>query len=210
MLSPEGAAVDPLIETLPAGSTLYRVHGSGHPADAFNPGTSPAQPSARFSFFGDPPVPALHAADTVDGALSETLLREVPLEGGSILLDQVEGKALSPIITVRALRLLQLHGHGFRHLKVGPAHLTLASPRQYPHTVPWGQAAFEAGLDGIVWMSRHHNSSRVYVFYDRPNSPGTIDVHPDQVTARAFSLPEHLDWLTRRLDPLDVAILDPS
>lgn len=210
MLTPDGVSVDPLIETLPAGSTLYRVHSSAYPADAFNPGSVPARPRARFSFFGEPPVPVLYASETVDGALSETLLREVPLGGGSILLDQVESKALSPIVTVRELRLLQLHGHGFRHLKVAPEDITLTSPRQYPQTVPWGQQAYEASLDGIVWMSRHHNTSRVYVFYDRPHSPVTVGVHPDQATARAFSLPEHLDWLTRQLDPLDVAILDPS
>lgn len=77
----------------------------------------------------------------------------------------------------------------------------------------WGQAAFDAGLDGIIWMSRHHNSSRSYTFYDRSQTTGPeslISVHPDQASARAFSIPEHLDWLTRQLAPLDVAILDLS
>ncbi|MEV4900109.1 RES family NAD+ phosphorylase [Citricoccus sp. NPDC055426] len=128
MLTPDGDSVDPLIETLPAGSTLYRVHSTVYSAATFHPGSAPARPSARFSFFGDPPVPTLYAAETVDAALNETILREIPLRGGAILLDQIEALALSPRIIQRDVRLLQLHGHGFRHVKAAPAELTLSSP----------------------------------------------------------------------------------
>lgn len=99
MFTPRGDVLEPLIETLSAGTVLHRVHRTSHPAAAFHPGRAPARPTARFSFFGDPPVPTLYAAETVDAALSETVLREVPVQGGTILLDQVEGLALSLITT---------------------------------------------------------------------------------------------------------------
>lgn len=210
MLTPDGVSVRPLIETLPAGATLYRTHHAAYPAHAFNSGTHPARPSSRFSFFGDPPVPVLYASDTIDGALSETLLRDVPLAGGTVLLEQVENRVLSPVRTTQELRLLQLHGHGFRHLHIDPSQITLTSPRLYPQTVPWGEAACAAGMDGIVWMSRHHNSSRAYVIFDRPDTPGAVEDHPERSVVRAFSRPDHLNWLTRMLDPLNVVVLDPS
>lgn len=50
----------------------------------------------------------------------------------------------------------------------------------------------------------------MYIFDDRPHSPDTVGVHPGRAAARAFSLPDYLDWLSRQLDPLEVAILDPS
>jgi hypothetical protein len=208
--TPAGVMLNPLIELLPAGSSLYRVHDVAYPADSFNPGYAPAWPDYRFSFFGDPPVPALYAADTVIAALSETLLRDVPYEGGSILLEQVEQRALSAVTTVRELRMLQMHGDGFRRHRVAPQDITLTSPRDYPKTVLWGQAAYDAGLDGIVWMSRHHNTSRAYVFFDRPGQPIPLTAQEDWDGARAFSIPSHLDGLASQLNPLGIDILDPS
>jgi len=210
MLTPGGESVNPPVETLPAGTTLYRIHRGAHPAHAFNPGRVPAQPSARFSFFGDPPVPALYAADTIDGAIGETLLRDAPMAGGAILLEQVEDRILSPIVTTAELRLLQLHGIGFRRLRVAASDVTLTSPRDYPRTVRWGEAAYAAGLHGIVWMSRHHDSSRAYVIFHRPDLESPVAQHPDTSAVRAFSRPDHLDWLTRVLNPLGVVIVDPS
>lgn len=49
----------------------------------------------------------------------------------------------------------------------------------------------------------------MYIFYDRPHSPDTVGVHPGQATARTFSRPDYLDWLSLQLDPLEMAILDP-
>lgn len=211
MRTPGGVWVkDPVTETLAAGATLFRIHNSAHRAHVFNPGRAPARPTSRFSFFGDPPVPVLYAADTIDGAISETLLRDVPLAGGNLMLEQVQDKVLSPIRSARELRLLQLHGHGFRRLNIAPEQITLTPPRLYDQTVPWAQSAYAAGLDGIVWMSRHHNTTRAYVLFDRPSAPSSIKAHPDKSSVRVFSRPDHLDWLTRMLNPLNVAVLDPG
>lgn len=186
---------------MPAGTELYRVHPARYPADAFHPGAGTAAPVARFSFFGAPTVPALYAADSVDAAISETLLRDVPVDGGPLPLEAVDYRVLSRVVTTRELDLLQLHGNGFRRLGVSPNQVTLTSPRLYPQTVEWGQAAHAAGLDGVVWMSRHHNSSRAYVLY----YPGSVKAHPGALI-QDFTEPDGLDWLTRHLAPLRVSI----
>lgn len=192
---------DPPIEELPQGRTLYRIHANRFAADAFNPGSSPAVAVARFSFFGDPVVPALYAAETVDAAIGETILRDVPIEGGAVPLETVEDRVLSQIQVDRPLRLLQLHGNGFRQIKARPEDVTLTSPRLYPETVAWGQTAHDAGLDGIVWMSRHHNSSRAYVLFQED----AVSASPNP-TVRDFRSPTDLDWLTQQLAPLNVTI----
>lgn len=42
-------------------------------------------------------------------------------------------RAPLPVITLRDLELLQLHGHGFRHVKAAPAELTHSSPPATTH-----------------------------------------------------------------------------
>lgn len=209
MDTPDGRRVDPAEEVLAAGSVLFRVHSHRFgPAD-YNPGHAPAVPATRFAFFGAPPVPVLYAAATAEAAISETLLHDVPIDGGRIDVDLVQSKVLSPVLSTRDLRLLCLHGHGFRRIGTAAEHVTRTAPSRYAETVPWAQSAHAAGFDGIVWMSRHHDTSRAYVFFAPHGGPGDVAVHPDPAMVRAFAFPKDLDWLTRLLAPLNVAITGP-
>lgn len=209
MDTPDGRRVAPSDEVLAAGSVLFRVHSHRFgPAD-YNPGRPPAAPVTRFAFFGSPPVPVLYAAATAEAAISETLLHDVPVDGGRIDVDLVQSKILSPVVSTRDLRLLSLHGQGFRRIGVTAEHLTRTAPSRYAETVPWAEAAHAAGFDGIVWMSRHHDTSKAYVFFARPAGTGDFTAHPDSAMVRAFAFPKDLDWLTRLLAPLDVTITGP-
>lgn len=203
MKTPLGTTVEPPTERIAAGATLYRVHPARYPAEAFHPGSGAAKPLARFSFFGQPAiVPALYAADSVEAAIGETLLRDVPLAGGSLPLENVDYRVLSQVTTTRELTLLRLHGDGFRRIGVAADQLTTTSPRRYHQTVPWGGAAYRAGLDGVAWMSRHHDSSGAYVLY----RPGDVAAHPAGTVLHDFTTPDGLDWLTRQLAPVNVDI----
>lgn len=201
MSTPVALPPNPPVETLPAGAEFYRVHLAKYPADAFNPGPTPAEPLARFSFFGSPTVPALYAADSVDAAIGETLLRTVPDTGGAVPLERVEQRMLSRVVTTREVRLLRLSGFSYRELRVDRGEVSAAGGIDYEKTVLWGQAAHDAGLDGIVWMSRHHDSSRAYVLYQ----PGTVQARPGSLI-QDFTHPDGLDWLTRQLARLNVDI----
>lgn len=196
MLTPQGGHVDPEEEVLADGSVLFRVHSHRFTADQYNPGSTPAVPASRFAFFGSPPVPVLYAAATAEAAISETILHDVPVEGGRIDVDLARSKVLSQVVSTRPLRLLSLHGHGFRRI----------SSRRYAETVLWAESAFAAGFDGIAWMSRHHDTSKAYVFFTDPSSPGDFTVARDSDAVRAFAFTRDLDWLTRLLAPLNVTI----
>ena len=75
--------------------------------------------------------------------------------------------------------------------------------------VLWAAVAHAGGFDGIVWMSRHHKTSRAYVFSADPTGTGDFAVHPDPDRVRPFTFTKDLDWFTRLLAPLNVAITGP-
>ena len=108
---------------------MYRVFTNTRAATAFNPGIG--RPT-RFGFFGRPVVPIMYAADTEDAAIAETLLHDIPVEGGNLLWDNYSDKALALLEVTRDLRLAVL----------------------YSTTVKWAEAAHGCGVDGMVWMSR--------------------------------------------------------
>ncbi len=188
-----------------AGHLLYRVLSATRTATDFNPGFgSPT----RFGFFGKPVVPVLYAADTEDAAIAETLLHDVPIEGGTLPYDQYATKVLVRLEVTRRLRVAVLHGTGLRRLKVTAADLTASPASSYGSTVRWAQAAHDIGLDGLVWMSRQCNDAKAYVFFGDTCSDAFTQ---DPGHARIFASPADQIWLIDRCAPLHVDVLmEPS
>lgn len=206
MDAPDGRQVDPSTEILSAGTVLHRVHSHSFGAVDFNPGPEKAAPSSRFAFFGSSTIPVLYASATEVGAVSETLLHDVPIDGGRIDSVLLASTLLSQIATTRDLDLLALHGHGFRHIGATAEEITRTPPSRYAQTVPWAQSAYDAGLDGMCWMSRHHDTSAVYVLFARSDRDDPVQEHTGTRPPRAFAFLSDLDWLTRLLAPLNVRI----
>ena len=195
---------DPAIATLPAGHLLYRVLSATRTATDFNPGLGAR---TRFGFFGkpgQPPVPIMYAADSEDAAIAETLLHDIPAEGGLLPYDQYATKVLVRLQVTQRLRVAVLHGTGLRRLNVSAAELTSSPASSYGTTVRWAEAAHDVGLDGLVWMSRQCNDTKAYVFFgDRCAQAFTQD--PSH--ARIFAGPADQIWLIDRCAPLRVDVL---
>jgi hypothetical protein len=201
--------VDPATVTLPAGHLLYRVLSATRTATDFNSGIGAR---TRFGFFGDPVVPIMYAADTEDAAIAETLLHDIPTEGGLLPYDQYADKVLVRLKVTRTVRLGVLHGTGLRRLKVTAAELTSSPASSYDSTVRWAEAAHGAGLDGLVWMSRQCNDTKAYVFFgDRCGREKGPAFSQDPSHARIFASPADQIWLIDRCAPLHVDVLmEPS
>ncbi|HEY8295315.1 MAG TPA: RES family NAD+ phosphorylase, partial [Micrococcaceae bacterium] len=174
---------------------------SGRLANEYNPGKGR---QTRFAFFGDPVVPVLYAAGAEESAVAETLLHDVPLSGGALRPDDYLDKVMGRLTVHRHLRLASFMGTGLRALGVDAADLTMTESDRYVETVRWSAAAHEDGFDGIVWMSRRCNTERAYMFFG--DRVGSADLVIDPDFARAFALPDDIDWLTRMCVPLRVAI----
>lgn len=158
---------DALEHVLPAGSELHRVHGS-FPAGAFNPGKGGPTRFAPFQSTSDPAagsVPTLYAAQTAEAAVCESLLHDVPLEGGRLGQARYRGRRESTLVLKRDVQLAMLMGHGLRRLGVAQQNLTATDGDVYDRTVLWAQAAHAAGFEGLAWMSARENTAQAYVLF---------------------------------------------
>lgn len=160
---------------------LIRCHRSDYGATEFNPGSH--QKRGRFSPFPDQEgrlVPFLYAADSEDGALSESVFHDIPVrgEGRTILRAQLRTLLLSTVAPRRDLTLVQLYGHGLRRLQISRAELIESEADQYERTVAWAQAlhANLPRIDGLIWMSRQYDSARALILFGDRLDRGDLEV----------------------------------
>lgn len=109
-------------------------------------------------------IPTLYGADSLQGALSETILRNVPRAGPArhVLFDRAARYSYARLCARRRLRLAILHDPHVGRLGVGAAELGAGRPSEYPWTAAWAQAIHDDApdLDGLIWVARHHNILR--------------------------------------------------
>lgn len=189
---------------LPAGTVLYRVHSNRYGAVEFNPGPKGA---ARFSFFGEPPVPVLYAASTEIAAVAEALLRNVPLAGGEQPYSVYGSCVLSAVAIRRGLRLAAFSGMGLRALGVQASQLTETPGENYSQTRKWALAAHAGGFDGLEWMSRQDNRDRAFVFFGDRVAAADLDVVP--ASGRIFAAGPGFNWLVNQCGTVNIEVMPP-
>lgn len=165
---PEPQRLDPLVSEWAAGRLLVRVHRHELASTSFNSGGG----RGRFHPFAarsGSVVPTLYAADSVDGALSETAFRAVPLHRSarSLRASRLTPLRLSVLAPNRGLRLAALYGHGLRRLGLLRRDLIDTEATRYEHTAAWAAAlhAAPSALDGVEWVSRQRDASRAVVLF---------------------------------------------
>lgn len=196
-LPPPPDPLEPIVETLPAGTVLHRIHEPLLPAGSPNDGTignpGVGKPT-RFAFFGDPAVPVLYAASTPQAAVHESVLHDA--EPGMFLpRAHWASKVLSVLHTTVGIPIAMFHGEGLRRFGLFASDLTDTDLTAYPRTVAWAEAAWRAGLAGVSYMCRHHNSSRaVCLFTDRLDDEA-LTAAPSHPDTKVFTLPADAAWL---------------
>jgi hypothetical protein len=197
---PEPAALDPLLKVWPSGADLWRVHRLDRRPAEFNPGMD----IGRFHPFpgsAGKPVATLYAASSWQGAVSETVFRDVPLRGPSRTkrLAEIELRAMSLLRLRREVRLVELRGTGLRRLRLQRRELIETDADQYSRTVRWAAALHRAAprAAGLVWTSRLHDPSAAVVFFgdrvaEKDFSPveGPIPLGAGKGLARVMELAE--------------------
>ncbi len=165
---PDPATLDPLVQVWPGGTELWRVHKLDRRPAEFNPGVD----SGRFHPFpgaAGKPVPTLYAASTWQGAVAETVFRDVPLRGGPRTKRQseLEVRAMSLLRLRREVKLVELRGTGLRRLRLQRRELIETEADQYPRSVRWAAALYQAApqAGGLVWTSRLNDPAAVVVFF---------------------------------------------
>jgi len=115
-------------------------------------------------------VPTLHGAGTLDGALAETIFRDVPVRGRhrGILLSTLMPLLASTIQCRRPLRLIDLRGFGLQRLGVSRRELIDSNVRNYSVTRAWAAALYREvdDADGMVWIARQHDMSEAILLFE--------------------------------------------
>jgi hypothetical protein len=168
LLLPDSGQLDPLVEEWTRGTPIIRCHNVELGATEFNPGFG----KGRFHPFSDlagQAVATLYGAGSIEGTLSETVFHDVPVRGPMrrIRASSLRPLVVSTLIAKRTLRLVQLHTNGLRRLQVSRAETIDGGSRTYGATALWAQALHRCreDLDGFVWISRLHDTSRAIVLF---------------------------------------------
>lgn len=114
-------------------------------------------------------MPTIYGASDFEGALSETLFHSLPVRRD---LRSVRRSVLRPLLASviaarRSLKLAQLHGFGLGRLGLRRVDLIETEAEEYPSTARWAAAlhACAERFDGLVWISRQHDTSRAVVLF---------------------------------------------
>lgn len=175
---------DPTLVTLPPGR-WWRAHpfdaATGRwAADAFN---DDPRADARFSPLRDAAgrvVPSLYAARSEEGALMESVLRDVPFPSTGyqhrFARDRAGPYHLSPVEMRQPLRLVDLTSAGLAAMGLRPSDLFESNRPDYPRTREWAVwwRERQPAAQGLYWMSRRFNEVPVLVLWADRVPPGTV------------------------------------
>lgn len=168
---PPATDLDPLIETITAGTPLVRIHPSLRGPLEFNPTAA----SSRFRPVvddGGAIVPTAYVAMDLETALTEVLLRGVSqLQEGTarrrLYRLELDGLEISRLRVRRALRVVRLHGVGLTRLGVLREDLIDTPASEYAYTAQWATSLYgTAGRPhGLCWTSRQNDSARALMLW---------------------------------------------
>lgn len=201
----------------PKATPLVRCHSNRWgPADFYADGF------ARFSPFDAPAarsrrtpsgtaVPVLYAADSEVGALSETVFRDLPIKGRKVIARaQLRRRNLSRLVLTRDLKLADLTSHGLARLRLTRKSIVESPSTAYWRTTQLARAIFESpeDFDGLLWVSRQHDTSRAVVLFGGRVDASDIDTDPS-VPTFPLDFGHGRDLVDEIADRVDITIVDP-
>ena len=162
----------PRQETLAVGSVLFRVHrdeiGPTVPAPAIARGSGPG--GGRFDS-PDGSFAALYVAGGHQGALAETICRDLPLTGAPRIIprSRLTGRVLTRLVSTVPLALVTAYGAALAHLGQDEW-LTSCAPVGYPLSRQWAAAIrhWIPDADGIAYRCRHDADRAAYLLWVDP------------------------------------------
>jgi hypothetical protein len=161
----------PAMTRLSAGTVLYRVHLTAYPAHAFNP--MPAHRyygGGRFDATDDDHYPYLYAGESLEVAIAEMLLCDLPYDASGtrhLPVSAIKGRRISTVITTTDLDLVSLRTAADLAAICQDAWLTTCEPACYAQSRFWAHWIRQRAptVAGLVWMSHREPSKQAFVFF---------------------------------------------
>ncbi|MET9604687.1 RES family NAD+ phosphorylase [Streptomyces sp. NPDC006512] len=205
---PDAPPGEPNRATLPAGTPVYRVHGTHRAPTAFN--SRPAHPfyyGGRFDGTPYDPYGYLYLGLGAGAAVCEVLLRSIPFDSdGSVRLlprTAFERRSLSLLRLTADVDVVPLvSGADLASVAQDPW-LVHAEAADYPQTRDWGhwiRRRSAPWAQGFVWPSKREPADRVAVLFE--DRCGTAPPLEEVAAGRVdFGTPEGEEWLNAVLAP---------
>ncbi len=165
---PKRISSTPPTSTLSVGTRLWRIHSRSRPPAEFAATVPTAARGGRFDS-PDGSYGVLYVSDSLEGAVAEVLLRDIPLVdygARAIPVRAVQDKTLSVLETVRELEVVMLHGAGASAVGQG-LWLTKSDSADYSLTRAWGAAIRLVAPTGagFEWRARHDEDRLAFVLF---------------------------------------------
>ncbi|MFF0813601.1 RES family NAD+ phosphorylase [Rhodococcus sp. NPDC003318] len=166
-----------LVTTIPAGTTMWRIHATSRGATDLNPTPSPrVRRGGRFDSL-DGSYAYTYLGDSPAAAVAETLCRTLPVDQSPRLIPraQIADRVLSEATATRDVSVVDLTGTGAARINAG-IWLTKCDPSGYLATRTWAAAILAAnpGVDGIQFRPRHDENTLSWLL----TGPATTARHP--------------------------------
>lgn len=168
ILPPDEPPGDVQIEVVPAGTSVWRIHGAAFAAHQMNPTQQKTElDGGRFdSVDGD--YSYLYFAGDPEGAMAERIFRDLPLDGRPRWIPAVTwaGLLLSELIVTRDLDMASCHGAALAHLGQD-LWLTTSDPAEYVTTRTWASAirGWAPDAEGLTYRCRNDNDRLAAVLF---------------------------------------------
>ena len=159
----------PNLVPLAQGELLHRVHAPQFLGNEFNPCQGGATRFAPIRDAQGKCIPTLYAADSIEGAIYETILHDVPLAAirKSVPHQAVKDRRHSTLVVRRSLRLASLRAPDLMKWSLTPATLIGFLPTQYHRTALWAKAVHTqfVEVDGLIWTSNLCDPDAALLFF---------------------------------------------
>lgn len=203
--SPPAETLDPALALWEPGVPIHRAHGRYLDPLGFN-----RKQGLDFRFSSlcvdGRPIGVLYGADSLMGAISETLFHTVSSDGDhlkprAIPRASIEKYALSVLQSTRPLKLIDLTGHGLGRMGMPITHgeLILSNAVQYERTRAWAEAFYRhpVRIDGFLWVSRQYNLSRAMLLFEDRVGEGTLSLAGETAMAGRSPVIERIEDAAR-------------
>jgi hypothetical protein len=171
-------------------TALYRCHQKRFPPEAFNPVASHQYyGGGRFDATKDDSYPFMYVGLTIDCAVVETLLRDLPNDesgAGQLPTAAVSGRRISLLFTTADTELVDLRDLRSQRAVAQDNWLPTADPDRYPQTRHWGHwiRAQVPVAAGFIWRSRRDPALESIVLFGDRVPAGVVEPVPPTWTAR--------------------------
>jgi hypothetical protein len=216
VLPPPGYWGTPALCRVPAGTVLFRIHPVDCPAELFSSTLSHRYyGGGRFDATDDDCYPFLYAGQSIEVAIAETLLRDLPPDGAGVPQmprARIRGRRISAVSTTADLELVSLRSAADLTAVCQDTWLTSCGPQYYAQSRHWAHwiRSHAPAAAGYVWMSHREPTQEAFVLFGDRMPAGAIVTFADPRLPRGreaeFDTPAGRRALIRLLEAYHVAL----